>query len=467
MSQSCRSRVNSWIGLSFAAALAFAPSAFAAGTLTVQINAPYNVIVDSNVCSPSTYAPQVATFGASFCNTGNAPLTDVVGYIGNYSARTPGTYPVRDSSTAAADVAVTSSCLANTGTYKLTHVGDLVDATRYIGTLDIGQCSWQYWSVTYPRRSNPDTCGSPVWCASNNPNDDLWLPFDVWGASAQGSASNATWRVTMRNEISANANKIFPNGGSWFTEPSTCAPGETVVTNGINYQLGNVNFGFDNDNDGDPDYNAWLQPIGDPGWNPACFRLVKTAGQLQINTSGGGGVQYRDFTNQLYFTDLPSTNTSITGVVYYTFMCLGGGGGACSVPLSPYQEAASGSDNEKFAGDYGAGVGSLVSTPSSATLAKTVADTSPLDGRASAGETLNYSMTLTNNGSSAIGDPTLGVPMVIRDAIPAGTKFVGGSATSSFGCCGVTTLYSTDNGVTWSSTQPGTPSTVTNLMWRL
>ncbi len=464
----CQSRrALCWIGLSFAAAFVAVAPAFAAGALTVQINAPYNVIVDSNVCSPSTYAPQVATFGASFCNTGDAPLTDVVGYIGNYTARTPGTYPRRDSSTAAADVAVTSSCLANTGTYSLTHVGDLVDATRYIGTLDVGQCSWQYWSVTYPRRSNPDTCGSPVWCASNNPNDDLWLKFDVWGASAQGAAGKADWTITMRNEISANANKIFPNSGSWYTEPATCAPGQTIVTNGINYQLGNVNFGFDNDNNGSPDYNAWLQPIGDPGWNPACFRLVKTSGQLQINVSGGGPVQYRDFTNQLYFTNLPSNNTSITGVVYYTFMCLGGGGGACSVPLSPYQEAASGSDNEKFAGDYGAGVGSISSTPSSATLSKTVADTSPLDGRASAGETLNYSMTLTNSGSTAMGNPTLGVPLVIRDAIPAGTKFVGGSATSSFGCCGVTTLYSTDNGVTWSATQPGSPTTVTNLMWRL
>jgi len=459
---SCRKRLSllslicwmSWVAT---------PPAFAAGSLSIELNAPYNLIVDSNVCSPSTNAPQIATVGAGFCNYGNAPLTDVVGSIGNYATHTPGTYPVRDSATAANDVALTSSCLANTGTYSLTHLGDLVDATRYIGTLDVGECSWQYWSFSYPRRSNPDTCGSPVWCATNDPNDDLWLKFDVWGTSAQGSAANKDWAVTMRNEISAVANKIFPNGATWFTEPSTCFPGQTVVTNGINYRLGNVNFGFDNDGNGSPDYNAFLQPIGDAGWNPACFRLVKSSGQLTINVSSGP-TQYIDFVNQLYFTGLPSNNTNVTGVVYYTFMCLGG---ACSVPLSPYQEAASGSDNEKFAGDYGTGVGSLVSVTPSSTLTKTVADTSPLDGRASAGETLNYSMTLTNSESVPIGNPSLGMPLVIRDKVPTGTKYVGGTATASFACCGVSILYSTDNGVTWSGTQPGTASLVTDLMWRL
>lgn len=460
MSYRCRSLV---VFLAAALTAAVQP-AFAAGQLSVRFNAPYNVVVDSNVCSPSTYAPQVATVGAGFCNTGDAPLTDVVGRIGDYTAGTPGAYPVRDSAAAANDIALSSSCLANTGTYSLTHLGDLVDATRYIGTLDVGECSWQYWSFTYPRRSNPDTCGSPVWCASSNPNDDLWLEFDVWGSSAQGSSANDDWTITMRNEISANANKIFPNGASWFNEPSTCYPGQTVVTNGINYQLGNVNFGFDNDGDGNPDYNAWLQPIGDVNWNPACFRLVKTSGQLQINTSGGGGIEYRDFVDQLYFTGLPANNTSITGVVYYTFMCLDG---ACAVPLTPYQEAASGSDNEKFAGDYGTGVGSLVSREPNASLTKTVADTSPLDGRASAGETLNFSMTIANDESAPLGRPDLGVPLVIRDSIPAGTKYAGGTATASFGCCGVTILYSVDNGVSWTSAQPGNPALVTDLMWRL
>jgi hypothetical protein len=183
---------------------------FAAGSITVEFNAPYNLVVDSNVCSPSTYAPRIGTIGAGFCNYGDAKLTDVVAHIGDFATQTPGIYPTRDSATGAGDVAVTSSCLADSGTYSLTHLGDLIDATHIIGDLEVGECSWQYWSFTYPRRENPDTCGDPVWCDTNDPNDDLYLDFDVWATSAEGAAADDTWTVTMRNEISAAANKIFP-----------------------------------------------------------------------------------------------------------------------------------------------------------------------------------------------------------------------------------------------------------------
>ena len=146
----------------------------------------------------------------------------MVASIGDFAATTPGLYPVR----ANADVAATSPCLAGRGDFALTHLGDLVDATRYVGTLDPGDCSWQYWSFTYPRRQDvvrdDDTCGEPVWCATNDPDDDLFLPFDVWATSREGISDDDTWRVTMRNEISASANKIFPNGALWFNEPATC-----------------------------------------------------------------------------------------------------------------------------------------------------------------------------------------------------------------------------------------------------
>ena len=166
-----------------------------------------------------------------------------------------------------------------------------------------------------------------MWCDSNDPNDDLWLDFDVWATSAEGPAADDSWTVTMRNEISASANKIFPNGGLWFNDPTTCQPGETVTTNGVNYELGVVNKGFDNDGDGEPDYNAWLQPIGDDAWNPACFRLVETSGQLQVSRPAAP-TDLIDFEDQLYFTDL-GDNNGVIGVVEYTFMCLGG---ACAVP---------------------------------------------------------------------------------------------------------------------------------------
>ena len=62
-------------------------------------------------------------------NMALAGFTPTSGLV-NFATRTPGTYPSRDSAAAANDVALTSSCLANTGTYSLTHLGDLVEDVR-------------------------------------------------------------------------------------------------------------------------------------------------------------------------------------------------------------------------------------------------------------------------------------------------------------------------------------------------
>ena len=108
----------------------------------------------------------------------------------------------------------------------------------------------------------------------------------------------ATRRVTMRNEISASANKIYPNNGLWFNEPSTCQPGQTVTTNGVNYELGVVNKGFDNDGDGDVDIyvvdgnryeigpdgtvieTAQVPPLGADAWRAICDRFVGAIEQV-------------------------------------------------------------------------------------------------------------------------------------------------------------------------------------------
>lgn len=185
----------------------------AAGVLSVEIVAGYNLVVDSNVLSPSTYAPSGATVMGRFCNTGDTSLTNVFGYIGDNGAGTPGTYPGRDSSQPA--FIAQYPHLANTGFYSFTHVGGTIgtaDATRFIGSLAAGECKVQYWHFTYPRRSNPNNTGpDPVWGATNIKTDDLSLEFDIWGTSAEGSTSSATHTMTMRNEISAMANKIKPN----------------------------------------------------------------------------------------------------------------------------------------------------------------------------------------------------------------------------------------------------------------
>ena len=46
--------------------------------------------------------------------------------------------------------------------------------------------------------------------------------------------------------------------------------------------------------------------------------------------------------------------------------------GACSASVSPYQEVASGFDNEKFNGDYGVGIPQLQTRQPLVTLAKGV-----------------------------------------------------------------------------------------------
>ena len=391
----------------------------AAGILTVEIIAGYNLVVDSNVESPSTYAPSVATVIGRFCNTSGTALTGVQGFIGDYnpttpSSSTPGIYPSRDGGNAGFQSQ--HPHLANTGIYSFTHVGGgigLGDATRFVGTLQPGECKVQYWHFTYPRRGHPDNTGDAVWGRTNDPDDDLWLDLDIWTTSAEGSSANATWRMTMRNEISAMANKIEPNGnpgGEWFnTDADVIRPGEVITSNGIRYDLGNIRQGFDNDGDFVPDYNAWLQPVGDPSYDPSCFRLIRTTGYLTVKRSGGNPDVVITFEDQLYFTDLPPDNTGAIGHVYYTFMALDG---PCATTLSPYQEVASGYDNEKFNGDYGIGIPPVGSTEADVAVDKNGNVTVTPGGR------ITYTVDLSNSGTGSAGLPLVSMPLVISDTIP-------------------------------------------------
>jgi hypothetical protein len=254
-------------------------------------------------------------------------------YIGDYNADndntpgeagdlTPGTYPVHNATT---DPSFNSTFphLATPPTavdygdpsrfYALEHESgssaDSIDASRYIGTLDAGECRTQYWLVSYPRKAMIGGSWVDV-TGSVKPNDDLWLTYFFWATSgATSSNSSYIWNpVTMRNEISAMANKIWPNGDNkvpdqyvnaiqqvlgWDTwtpngSGSTAYPGETVVSQGIWYDLGNVGAGFDNNQDFVPDRNAWVQPIGDAGaYDPGCFRLVRTYGLVIVKLNDG------------------------------------------------------------------------------------------------------------------------------------------------------------------------------------
>ncbi len=440
----------------------------AAGSpLSVEIIAGYNLVVDSNVMAISTYAPSVATVAGKICNTsGTQTLTGVQGYVGDYKGgvgSTPGVYPSRDSSQAS--FIARHPHLANTGLYSYSHVGGRLgsaDASRYIGSLAPGECRVQYWHFTYPRRGNPNNTGQAVWGATNNPDDDLWLEFDVWATSGQGDKTSVRQRMTMRNEISAMANKIRPNpDGHWFnTDGNTVRPGSIITSNGILYELGVINQGFDNDGDYTPDFNAWLQPIGDPSYDPSCFRLIRTSGVLTVSRSAGNPDLIIPFNDKLYFTHLPPDNNGVRGLVYYTFMTLNG---PCSTSLTPYQEVASGSDNEKFNGDYGTGIPPVGSSQPQVTIDKTGSVTT------TAGSRITYTVGFGNSGTSSAGLPLQNAGVVISDSIPVSTTYVAGSARAAVSYLGngVTILYSADYGVTWTPTEPVPAASVTTIQWWL
>ena len=147
---------------------------YAAAGLSVEIVAAPNLIVDSNVLSPSTQQPIVATVIGKFCNTGipgiDPAITNVTGRIGN--GTTAGTYPVRANPLIGG--------LQYSGNYSFVHLGNVTDATRCIGTLNAGECISQYWSFTYPKYATK--LGGPAngiasWGESVKPDDDLSLQF--------------------------------------------------------------------------------------------------------------------------------------------------------------------------------------------------------------------------------------------------------------------------------------------------
>ncbi len=116
------------------------------------------------------------------------------------------------------------------------------DATRQINEIGPNSCVVQYWTFSYPRCENiggvadePKCENNAVWGSSVKPEDDLWLNFDIWATADGGNSETESKTMYLRNEISAMANKIQPNGnpgGLWFnTDPRTIRPGGIITTN--------------------------------------------------------------------------------------------------------------------------------------------------------------------------------------------------------------------------------------------
>ncbi|OVE75624.1 hypothetical protein BVX97_04360, partial [bacterium E08(2017)] len=323
-----------------------------------------------------------------------------------------------------------------------------------------------------------DEAGNAVHGPSVKPDDDLWLEYWIWAEGNDGVtpvAADVKRKVTMRNEISAAANKIFPNGANkvpdqykqileqydpaWTNVYSDGTPGTRIWTEGIWYDLGNVGAGFDNDGDLVPDKNAWMQPVGDPSiFDPASFRLVQTYAMVVVKLKGGGETVY-NVKDQLYFENIPENNGAV-GLVRYEFLPLKSGS---SSALTPYQEVASGFDNEKFNGDYGASIGSGIASGSSKVEVDKQGNVTVIPG-----DTIDYTLSFTNAGDVAVGDPKLRSPLVIVDIIPTGTTYVAGSATSNnvLSTGSYTVLFSTNNGASWTDVEP-LASDITDIQWWL
>lgn len=511
--------------LTFAIAALLPASVQAAGVLSVEVINGYNLVVDSNVTSPATYGPGSAFIGARVCNTGDAPLSNVFLNTGNYNGgvgSTPGVFPVLSSTGY-----LLSPQITNTGNYSLALDASLTgaaDGARYVGTLAAGQCRVEYWLITYPHCVNVSNAYDAPPCAASitggiKPDDDVELDYDVWASTTTGIATpvvNQRRFFTLRNEISAAANKIWPNTTSKVPDAYLAAiqsligwgtlgpdgqplgvsnpvyPGQRVITTqGIWYDLGNVGQGFDNNGDLIPDQNAWLQPVGDPStWDSDCFRMINVYGVLIVKLKTGGELLI-PFQNELYFEGIPD-NTGVVGLVYYQFIATDQG---CSATMTPYQESASGFDNEKFSADFGLG-----NPVTSGTFGVNLPFTKT-DGVASitTGGTLTYTASGTNNTGVPLGAPDYGVALIIADAIPAGTTFVAGSADDSpntnlteptgtgsysqgytdidgnLDTCTInynitssqyTVFYSTNGGTVWTLTEPPAAS-VTNIRWML
>jgi uncharacterized repeat protein (TIGR01451 family) len=443
------------------------------GALRMEVITAYNFVVDSNIESPAGKSPSAAHLGVKIYNDGPTTLNNVVVNIGELI--TPATSTGNPGVFASRTVDVTGQY---SGTFALEMPGGATDAVRVIPSIAPGEYVAQYFFVTYPLK---DSLGRSVTGSAPVVSDDLWLNYDIWAYADDGVATrrvDQTTKVTMRNEISAMANKIWPNGDNKVPDeyldiiesvlgwrPSVDEPRipGAKISEGIWYDLGNVGAGFDNNGDGIPDRNAWLQPVGDPSqFSPLAARMVKAYGIVIVKLNDGTE-QLIPFEDRLYFENMPANNTGAVGLVYYEFLPLN-----ASYPsnLTPYQEVASGYDNEKFNADYGTVTGKITTENPTADIEKTGPSTLQKS------QVADYTIVATNTGEVQFGWPDQGVPVVIEDIIPTGLEYVSGSAVT---VANVTNpaggifmvYYSTDNGATWTTTEPVPASSVNRLRWVL
>lgn len=365
------------------------------------LNDPY-LLVDSN--NPAS-GPQVTVAYATITNTGNATAYNVYMYIGN--GTTPGTFaPGSDGQ-------------------RLSMLGTVADATRFIVNLAPGESRTVYWMLKYPL-TNGKT-----------------YPMTIWARNADGCSVQGTHIYTTQSTISAAANKML---GTVTVNPPD---GQIHVGNIMTVTVAGFNFGVI----GQSNY-GWFQPVGNLDFNPDLFRLIKT--EVYIHSLAGTcGYPSMPVYDRLYFPGI-RTCYSYNPADYVKYYFVATAEGTTTAML--YQQAASGAQ-EKFSIDYGkpATTATFTAHCGGMLLSKSVSPQT-----ATANTTLTWTITYTNDTDLPIGDPGSGNGLTVReDAMPANSTYVAGSATCSGSCI---IYYSTDNGATWTTTEPA-PGNVTRIKW--
>jgi hypothetical protein len=137
-------------------------------------------------------------------------------------------------------------------------------------------------------------------------------------------------------------------------------PGNTFSITVHNASFGTIGAGFDANRDNLWDYDFWYQPIGSTTWPAGSFRLVDIQADI-VGTGGNNPLNniVTHYDNEPYlsrlFDDGLSQSGGFNGTYTYTFQVINLGNGF----ITPYQEAASGTNNEKYCGDFGTGVSIL------------------------------------------------------------------------------------------------------------
>jgi hypothetical protein len=420
------------------------------GDLEIEIISGYNLSVDNQ----SGSSPNAVYIGARVCNNGTNDLNGVAVFIGDHAADTPGQYPVRGHS-------------GLDGTFSLEHQGASSDASRHIGDLAAGECVVQYWLVSYPLE---DHQGKSV-VLGEELDDDLWLNYDVWAKAVDAGttltaaetgkfylrsqdpiANSRIWKHAD-NKIPAEYQAIAASINTGGGLNNVSIPGKSVQVGGLWQHVGTVKEGLDNDGDYVPDYNLFIQPVGNPlALDPHCFRLTNVYGSLVVEKNNGT-LEWIPFKNRFFFDQMPVGNARVSALVFYEFLVLNG---PCKGRITPYQASASGVDVERINSDYGREMNQLIGLQSPLELIHTVPQ------RLSTTQPSTIKIKLTNNSTQTIGIPELGAPIVIEQAMVPGILLSEGSIQkpSHF-----IARYSLDQKQSWVNEFPSQVGDITHIQW--